>query len=136
LLAAVAVGYLLATSYLMLRDDILNAAIARQARMQYAYEDRISALRSQVDRITSYRLLDQQIMEIESRGAVYPAIGSGQAKRSALPRSSKEAANSGLAPRKLDRLDPARVPVPEIGEELGRRRSERCSSLQQPVEAG
>jgi murein DD-endopeptidase MepM/ murein hydrolase activator NlpD len=62
-LAAVAIGYLLATSYLMLRDDILNAAIARQARMQHAYEDRIASLRSQVDRITSYRLLDQQIME-------------------------------------------------------------------------
>ncbi|WP_370318958.1 M23 family metallopeptidase [Oricola sp.] len=62
-LAAIAIGYLLATSYLMLRDDIFNAAIARQARMQHAYEDRIASLRSQVDRITSYRLLDQQIME-------------------------------------------------------------------------
>ncbi|MGP2492658.1 M23 family metallopeptidase [Mesorhizobium sp. PUT5] len=62
-LAAAAVGYLLATSYLVFRDDLIGAADARQARMQQAYEDRISALRAQVDRITSRQLLDQQIME-------------------------------------------------------------------------
>ncbi|UVK37266.1 peptidoglycan DD-metalloendopeptidase family protein [Mesorhizobium sp. AR10] len=62
-LAAVAIGYLLATSYLVLRDDLIGATTARQARMQQAYEDRISALRAQVDRITSRQLLDQQVME-------------------------------------------------------------------------
>ncbi|MFC3218423.1 M23 family metallopeptidase [Tianweitania populi] len=62
-LAIIAVGYLLATSYLVLRDDLIGASAARQARMQQAYEDRISALRAQVDRITSRQLLDQQLME-------------------------------------------------------------------------
>ncbi|WP_315919624.1 M23 family metallopeptidase [Mesorhizobium sp. SP-1A] len=62
-LAAVAVGYLLATSYLVFRDDLIGAASARQTRIQQAYEDRISALRAQVDRITSRQLLDQQVME-------------------------------------------------------------------------
>lgn len=62
-LAAIAIGYLLATSYLVLRDDLIGAAVARQARIQQAYEDRISALRAQVDRITSRQLLDQQLME-------------------------------------------------------------------------
>lgn len=62
-LTAVAIGYLLATSYLVLRDDLIGATTARQARMQQAYEDRISALRAQVDRITSRQLLDQQLME-------------------------------------------------------------------------
>lgn len=61
--AAIAIGYLLATSYLVLRDDLLGAAAGRQARIQQAYEDRISALRAQVDRITSRQLLDQQLME-------------------------------------------------------------------------
>lgn len=61
--AAIAVGYLLATSYLVLRDDLIGATVARQARMQHAYEDRISALRAQVDRITSRQLLDQRLME-------------------------------------------------------------------------
>lgn len=60
---AMAIGYLLATSYLVLRDDLIGANLARQARMQQAYEDRISALRAQVDRITSRQLLDQQLME-------------------------------------------------------------------------
>jgi murein DD-endopeptidase MepM/ murein hydrolase activator NlpD len=62
-LAVMAIGYLLATSYLVLRDDLIGASTARQARMQQAYEDRISMLRAQVDRITSRQLLDQQIVE-------------------------------------------------------------------------
>lgn len=61
--AVLAIGYLVATSYLVLRDDLIGAAAARQARMQQAYEDRISSLRAQVDRITSRQLLDQQLME-------------------------------------------------------------------------
>ncbi|TKT79403.1 M23 family metallopeptidase [Aquamicrobium sp. LC103] len=61
--AAAAVGYLLATSYLVLRDDLIGAAAARQARMQQAYEDRISMLRAQVDRITSRQMLDQHLVE-------------------------------------------------------------------------
>lgn len=63
LLSAIAVGYVLATSYLVLRDDLIGATISRQARIQQAYEDRIAALRAQVDRITSRQLLDQQMME-------------------------------------------------------------------------
>ncbi|MEO9339106.1 M23 family metallopeptidase [Mesorhizobium sp. SB112] len=62
-LCAVAIGYLLATSYLVMRDDLIGASTARQARIQQAYEDRISALRAQVDRITSRQLLDQQLVE-------------------------------------------------------------------------
>lgn len=62
-LSAMLIGYLLATTYLVLRDDLIGASIARQARLQQAYEDRISALRAQVDRITSRQLLDQQVME-------------------------------------------------------------------------
>ncbi|WP_081158708.1 M23 family metallopeptidase [Ensifer aridi] len=58
-----AVGYLAATAYLVLRDDLIGGTIARQARMQHEYEDRITALRAQVDRVTSRQLLDQQIVE-------------------------------------------------------------------------
>src|SRR6218665_1851393 len=57
------IGYLAATSYLVLRDDLIGATMARQARMQHDYEDRISALRSQLDRVTSRQLLDQQVVE-------------------------------------------------------------------------
>lgn len=60
---ACAVGYLIGTSYLMLRDDLIGGSIARQARLQHEYEDRISSLRGQVDRILSRQLLDQQLVE-------------------------------------------------------------------------
>ena len=97
-LAAIAIGYLLATSYLVLRDDLLGATAARQARMQQAYEDRISALRAQVDRITSRQLLDQQLMETkvgellarqsqlsQRHGRIGPMLERAEAAGNALP---------------------------------------------------
>ena len=36
--AAMAIGYLLATTYLVLRDDLIDATTARQARLQQAYD--------------------------------------------------------------------------------------------------
>ncbi|QLF71423.1 M23 family metallopeptidase [Peteryoungia desertarenae] len=57
------IGYLGATTYLVLRDNLIGATMARQARMQHEYEDRIAALRAQVDRVTSRQLLDQQVVE-------------------------------------------------------------------------
>jgi len=62
-IGVISIGYLIATSYLVLRDDLIGATMARQARMQYDYEDRIAALRAQVDRVTSRQLLDQQVVE-------------------------------------------------------------------------
>lgn len=47
-------------TYFAFRDDVLTRLIARQAEMQYAYEDRIAELRSKVDRTTSRQLLDQE----------------------------------------------------------------------------
>src|SRR5690242_18056463 len=47
-------------TYFTFRDDVLTRLIARQAEMQYAYEDRIAELRSKVDRTTSRQLLDQE----------------------------------------------------------------------------
>jgi murein DD-endopeptidase MepM/ murein hydrolase activator NlpD len=47
-------------TYFAFRDDVLTRLIARQAEMQYAYEDRISELRAKVDRATSRQLLDQE----------------------------------------------------------------------------
>ncbi len=50
-------------TYFAFRDDLLTRLIARQADMQYAYEDRIADLRAQVDRLTSRQLLDQDQIE-------------------------------------------------------------------------
>ncbi|MFN3659380.1 MAG: peptidoglycan DD-metalloendopeptidase family protein [Pseudolabrys sp.] len=54
---------ILTGSYFAFRENVLTRLIARQAEMQFAYEDRIAELRAQVDRITSRQLLDQEQFE-------------------------------------------------------------------------
>lgn len=61
--SALLLGYMAATGYLVVRDDLMAGKAARQAHIEYAYEDRISALRRQVDRITSRQMLDQNLVE-------------------------------------------------------------------------
>ena len=50
-------------TYFAFRDDVLTGLIARQAEMQYAYEDRIADLRQQIDRMSSRQLLNQEQYE-------------------------------------------------------------------------
>ena len=50
-------------TYFAFRDDVLTRLLARQAQMQYAYEDRIADLRGQVDKLASRQLLDQEQVE-------------------------------------------------------------------------
>jgi murein DD-endopeptidase MepM/ murein hydrolase activator NlpD len=45
------------------RDDVISNLLVRQAEMQYAYEDRLSSMRSQIDRIASKQLLNQDTIE-------------------------------------------------------------------------
>ena len=79
-------AYVGATAYLIYRDDLVGAAVSRQVSMQYAYEERIAALRSELDRLTSRhavqtegveqqlaRLLEQQNL-IQSRQATLDQI--------------------------------------------------------------
>jgi murein DD-endopeptidase MepM/ murein hydrolase activator NlpD len=98
-------------TYFAFRDDVLTRLIARQAEMQFAYEDRIAELRARVDRTTSRQLLDQeqfdqkldQIMKrqtaLESRatalGAMPDVTGS---IRPAPQRNSSDAATSTPKP--------------------------------------
>jgi murein DD-endopeptidase MepM/ murein hydrolase activator NlpD len=77
-------------TYFAFRDDVLTRLIARQADMQYAYEDRIAELRAKIDRTTSRQLLDQeqfdqkleQVMRrqttLESRATALGAIPDAQ----------------------------------------------------------
>jgi murein DD-endopeptidase MepM/ murein hydrolase activator NlpD len=54
-------GWSAATAtYFTFRDDVLTRLIARQAQVQYAYEDRIAELRARIDRTTSKQMLDQE----------------------------------------------------------------------------
>lgn len=50
-------------TYFAFRDDVLTGLIARQAEMQYAYEDRIADLRQQIDRMSGRQLLNQEQYE-------------------------------------------------------------------------
>src|SRR6184192_3287030 len=86
-------------TYFAFRDDVLTRLIARQADMQYAYEDRIAELRAKVDRTTSRKLLDQeqfdqkldQIMKrqtaLESRAT---ALGAMPDVTGSIPRSAPQ----------------------------------------------
>src|SRR4051795_2683486 len=86
-------------TYFAFRDDVLTRLIARQAEMQYAYEDRIAELRAKVDRTTSRQLLDQeqfdqkldQIMKrqttLESRATALSAIPDASVTGSIKPPS-------------------------------------------------
>ncbi len=55
--------YLTATLYLVFRDEMLAKLMNQQTEMQYAYEDRLAALRNQIDKVTSRQLLDQNSLE-------------------------------------------------------------------------
>jgi len=62
-------------TYFAFRDDVLTRLLARQAQMQYAYEDRIADLRGQVDRlaVTGSAVL---IADYKSDRTVPSSIGS------------------------------------------------------------
>ncbi|PPQ37171.1 Murein DD-endopeptidase MepM and murein hydrolase activator NlpD, contain LysM domain [Rhodoblastus acidophilus] len=72
--------------YLVFRDDMLTALMRRQAQMQFAYEDRIAALRDQVDQMATRQLANQDTVEgkvaelamrqarLESRSALVSAL--------------------------------------------------------------
>lgn len=63
LLGLVATGILGATGYLMFRDELLAGLLDRQTQMQYAYEDRIAALRLRLDQLASRQFIDQDGVE-------------------------------------------------------------------------
>src|ERR1700736_296311 len=92
-------------TYFGFRDDVLTRLIARQAEMQYAYEDRIADLRAKVDRATSRQLLDQeqfdqkldQVMRrqaiLESRAAALNAMPDASVTGSIRPQPRGSAAS-------------------------------------------
>jgi murein DD-endopeptidase MepM/ murein hydrolase activator NlpD len=62
-LVIMAAWTIVTATYFAFRDDVLTNLIARQAEMQFGYEDRIAELRAQVDRMSSRQLLDQEQFE-------------------------------------------------------------------------
>jgi murein DD-endopeptidase MepM/ murein hydrolase activator NlpD len=74
------------TWYILRKDDLAAKLINRETSRQYAYEDRIAALRADIDRLASRALLDQDGVEarvgeiamrqaeLESRQALVSAV--------------------------------------------------------------
>lgn len=62
LIPVLAAWYLGATLYLVFHDQLLASLLARQTDLQYAYEDRIAALKTQLDRETSRGLMNQRTL--------------------------------------------------------------------------
>lgn len=152
LVGAVCIGYLAATAYLVLRDDLIGATMARQARMQFEYEDRIAALRAQVDRVTSRQMLDQQVVEdkveklLERQNALTSRNGKlgslvDRAEASGLTSQSGESeqqASLGGGVKAIDQLlgkeekaaeQPALAFAPVSGESAGDRADRLFSSM-------
>ena len=119
-LCVFSIGYLLATTYLVLRDDLIGATMARQARMQHDYEDRISALRAQVDRVTSRQLLDQQVVEekVEKLLEQQLALSSRHGKLGSL---LKRAEDSGLSEKT--------IPVPAFNPQRSEKRADASAGV-------
>ncbi|WP_370853038.1 peptidoglycan DD-metalloendopeptidase family protein [Pararhizobium haloflavum] len=114
LAAVLMVTFVAAAAYLVLRDDLIGSSVARQARMQHAYEDRIAALRAQVDRVTSRQLLDQQLMEekVDRLIAHQDALSSRNGRLDALLRRAEH----DVAPGAIDA--PLPTPRPGVSAEL------------------
>jgi len=106
------IGYFGATAYLVFRDDLIAASYAKQARIKHEYEDRLAALRSKLDRVTSRQLLDQQAIETRVRDLMQrqEAIGTRTGKMSALLEKA-EARGLGARPKKQGIPVPSQNPV-------------------------
>ena len=63
ILIAMAAWGLAAGFYVFFHDDLLASLMARQANMQYSYEDQIAVLHTEVDRESSRNLIDQRTIE-------------------------------------------------------------------------
>jgi murein DD-endopeptidase MepM/ murein hydrolase activator NlpD len=104
-------------TYFAFRDDVLTRLLARQAQMQYAYEDRIADLRGQVDRLASRQLLDQEQVEskldqiarrqamLESRSSALSSLPDVVSTGSIKP-APRASAPSILAPQSAPKPSP------------------------------
>ena len=102
--------YLAATGYLFFRDDILKDSIAQQTRMKQAYEERIATLRSDIDRLTSRQLLNQQQIEadVQRLSGRQAAL---DARQDVIAGLSQAARRVGIAPAGNEAAAPDAAPA-------------------------
>jgi murein DD-endopeptidase MepM/ murein hydrolase activator NlpD len=113
-------AYVGATLYIIYRDDLLGGTLARQVTMQYEYEDRIAALRTELDRLTSRHLVETASVE-EQLGVLLRRQTTIDERQAALDTLVERARDSGVevaledtrAPR--PRPDVESVPIADVG---------------------
>jgi murein DD-endopeptidase MepM/ murein hydrolase activator NlpD len=126
-LGAILMGwYLVATLYIVFKDEMLGRLISQQTEMQHAYEDRLAALRNQIDRVTSRQLVDQNSIEakmqellarhaqLETRHALVAQLADQPSVRLAAPRSAppRPAADAQITTGSIPAFAPQPRPMP------------------------
>ena len=93
LIAAVA---LTASLYVFAKDDVLRSVLSGQARMQYAYEDRIAQLRAHVDRVAGRQLVDQDTVEAKLHELINRQVQL-ESRQVLVARLAEDAGKAGIA---------------------------------------
>src|SRR5438552_3932848 len=115
---ALMVAWTVATAtYFTFREDVLTRLIAREAEMQFAYEDRIAELRAQIDRISSRQLLDQEQYEQKLDQIVRRQAFLEQ--RSTALNAPSDTTRAGAFERQVQRVGLARVQIDRLMRTLG-----------------
>jgi murein DD-endopeptidase MepM/ murein hydrolase activator NlpD len=127
LLVVLMAWYLIATLYIVFKDDILSRLLTQQTEMQYAYEDRLAALRNQIDKVTSRQVIDQNSLEgkvhelisrqsqLETRHALLQSLTAQPALATAPtpPRRPSTADATGSIPARASAFAPVQpTPMP------------------------
>ena len=129
LFAAITIWAAVSGAYVMFHDDLLASLIARQADMQYAYEDQIATLKTDLDRQSSRVLVDRQTIDtmlrdldgrsaqLEGRAtAIERLVDEADGSGTAMPRHRREPASNALG--SSSRLEPgATAPAADINGE-------------------
>jgi murein DD-endopeptidase MepM/ murein hydrolase activator NlpD len=96
-LVIMAVWGITTATYFAFSEDVLTRLVARQAEMQFGYEDRIAELRARIDRISGRQLIDQEQYEqkleqilrrqaaLEGRAGAMNGEATGSIKQPARP---------------------------------------------------
>ena len=121
-------GSVAAFCWNIFRDDVMTALLRRHGDMQVAYEDRLAAMRAQIDRVTSRQLLDQNTLEgrvhelltrqaqLETRAATITALAEqmGVEARAPAPTDTARQQPAQPAPAPVEsRPAPLEKPRPE-----------------------
>lgn len=142
-LAVFGVSTLAAVSLYVLRDDLFVHLMTRQAQMQLDYEDRITALRGQIDRLATRKLFDQDTLEsklhvvlarqatLESRTAMVAALAEGAGLNDPLNYASSSTTRVPKSPPQTAQRAPA-APSAQRAPALASRGDEPTDDVARP----